>query len=178
MQGFTVAADGAYPFLLPDDEHFLRQCRIDTYLASGPGGQKRNRTYSAVRATHVRTGLAVIAEESRSQIENKQRALRRLRKALALHIRQAAPTGPHESIRHLFDENGPDLINTKNPRYPLFCATVLDALYCMQGKISEAARQLCLSTGRMNKILARDRDLFIAANQMRQHFGLGPLKLK
>src|SRR5437016_9763886 len=69
------------------DEQLLAQCSVDTYRASGPGGQKRNKTSSAVRLRHPPTGLIVIAEESRSQHENRARALRRLRQALYLSIR-------------------------------------------------------------------------------------------
>src|SRR5271165_17981 len=70
------------------DEQLLGQCEVDTYRASGPGGQKRNKTSSAVRLRHPPSGLLVIAEESRSQHENKARALRRLRRALYLKLRQ------------------------------------------------------------------------------------------
>src|SRR4051794_41766574 len=59
------------------DAQLLAQCAVDTYRASGPGGQKRNKTSSAVRLRHLPSGLAVIAEESRSQHENRARALRR-----------------------------------------------------------------------------------------------------
>src|SRR5438105_2514953 len=76
------------------DEQLLRQCAVDTYRASGPGGQKRNKTSSAVRLRHPPTGLVVIAEESRSQHENRARALRRLRQALYLQVRDPAPDGP------------------------------------------------------------------------------------
>src|SRR5262245_27529333 len=69
------------------DEQLLAQCEVDTYRASGPGGQKRNKTSSAVRIRHPASGLLVIAEESRSQHENKARALRRLRQALFLKLR-------------------------------------------------------------------------------------------
>src|SRR5215471_4329909 len=69
------------------DAQLLAQCEVDTYRASGPGGQKRNKTSSAVRLRHGPTGLVVIAEESRSQHENKAKALRRLRQALFLQIR-------------------------------------------------------------------------------------------
>src|SRR4249920_3023929 len=69
------------------DPQLLAQCQVDTYRASGPGGQKRNKTSSAVRLRHGPTGLLVIAEESRSQHENKARALRRLRQALYLKVR-------------------------------------------------------------------------------------------
>src|SRR6266566_8949702 len=69
------------------DSQLLAQCQVDTYRASGPGGQKRNKTSSAVRVRHMPSGLIVIAEESRSQHENRLRALRRLRQALYLKIR-------------------------------------------------------------------------------------------
>src|SRR5690242_7895400 len=69
------------------DAQLLAQCEVDTYRASGPGGQKRNKTSSAVRIRHPPTGLIVIAEESRSQHENRSRAFKRLRQALYLKIR-------------------------------------------------------------------------------------------
>src|SRR5436305_15084305 len=69
------------------DAQLLAQCAVDTYRASGPGGQKRNKTSSAVRLRHLPSGLLVIAEESRSQHENRARALRRLRQALYLKLR-------------------------------------------------------------------------------------------
>src|SRR6516162_9727793 len=73
------------------DAQLLAQCAVDTYRASGPGGQKRNKTSSAVRIRHLPSGLIVIAEESRSQHENRARALRRLRQALYLQVRDDGP---------------------------------------------------------------------------------------
>ncbi|MFO0968426.1 MAG: peptide chain release factor-like protein [Gemmataceae bacterium] len=73
------------------DAQLLAQCDVDTYRASGPGGQKRNKTSSAVRLRHEPSGLIVIAEESRSQHENKAKALRRLKQALYLKLREPAP---------------------------------------------------------------------------------------
>src|SRR6202035_4982586 len=75
------------PWTSLTDAQLLAQCEVDTYRASGPGGQKRNKTSSAVRLRHPPSGLLVIAEESRSQHENKARALRRLRQALFLRLR-------------------------------------------------------------------------------------------
>src|SRR5438034_2101753 len=69
------------------DSQLLAQCDVDTYRASGPGGQKRNKTSSAVRLRHRPTGLIVIAEESRSQHANKAKALTRIRRALFLELR-------------------------------------------------------------------------------------------
>src|SRR6516165_4796142 len=71
------------------DTQLLAQCEVDTYRASGPGGQKRNKTSSAVRIRHSPSGLIVIAEESRSQHENRARALKRLRQAFYLKLREA-----------------------------------------------------------------------------------------
>src|SRR5215212_4031085 len=79
------------------DAQLLAQCAVDTYRASGPGGQKRNKTSSAVRLRHGPTGLLVIAEESRSQHENKAKALRRLRQALYLKLRDPPPDDPASS---------------------------------------------------------------------------------
>src|SRR5687768_10522322 len=63
--------------LLTDDA-LLAECRWDIYRGSGPGGQKRNKTSNTVRLTHLPTGTQVTAGESRSQAENRMRALRRL----------------------------------------------------------------------------------------------------
>src|SRR5438046_8157403 len=70
------------------DEDFMRDCRWDVFRGPGPGGQKRNKTSSAVRLTHEPTGISVIAGESRSQAENRMRAVRRLRLKIACDVRK------------------------------------------------------------------------------------------
>jgi hypothetical protein len=171
---------GAYPFLRLDDKKLLKECRVDPYQASGPGGQKRNRKYSAVRITHIATGLTTGSEESRSQIENKARALRRLRKLIALNVRQDCLTERFEiarEVKGIFQSDSPLRINTKNPLYPIFCAIIMDAIFLQDGRMSDACALLKISSGQLGKIFKKDRELFIAVNRLREHFQLKPLRI-
>ncbi|HEU4382705.1 MAG TPA: peptide chain release factor-like protein [Anaeromyxobacteraceae bacterium] len=84
------------------DAALLAECRQEFFVASGPGGQHRNKAATGVRLLHGATGAAVAATERRSQAQNRGAALRRLRERLSLLAREPRlrrPTAPTRASR-------------------------------------------------------------------------------
>ena len=68
---------------LPESaEDLLRECEVDTFRSSGPGGQHVNKTESAVRLRHLPSGVVVSSQQERSQHRNKALCLQKLRKKI------------------------------------------------------------------------------------------------
>jgi hypothetical protein len=150
---------------------------VDTYRASGPGGQKRNKTSSAVRIRHGPSGLSVIAEESRSQHENRERALRRLRQALFLELRDLVVPDPiaFPELDAARDKQGRLKLGRKDPRFWPMVGIALDALESTQGRLRDASQLLRISTANLVAFLGADPKVWQRANQMRLRHGHKPL---
>ena len=171
----ALARDGS--LMLPDAK-LLAECTVETYRASGPGGQHRNKRDSAVRLTHSPTGVSATATERRSQHENRRVAVRRLRKAIAVRVRApAAATAPAAGAlaEALADPRWPR-VGQKAPTYLVAAARVLDHLEAAEGKVSDVAAALGISTASLGKFLSLDTDLWTEANRIRRRFGRKPLR--
>ncbi|HMO35280.1 MAG TPA: peptide chain release factor-like protein [Gemmatales bacterium] len=150
------------------DAELLAQCEVDTYRASGPGGQKRNKTSSAVRLRHLPSKLMTIAEESRSQHENKAKALKRLRQKFWLVLREPLPAlAPEDLTLHLV---------RKDPRFWPTVGLVLDCLAQFEAQVSTSADWLNTTTGNLIDFLEIEDMVWTEANRLRQRAGLGLLR--
>jgi hypothetical protein len=166
------------------EDQLLAQCEVDTYRASGPGGQKRNKTSSAVRLRHVPTGLIVIAEESRSQHENKAKALKRLWRGLFLHLRDEVPPEAltPEAVARLADyapargADGRLRLPARDARFWPAVGVVLDVLTACEARVADAAGVLGVSTGNLIDFLQTDPKVWQEANRVRVLFGQKPLR--
>lgn len=167
-------------YVVLEDAALLAQCEVDRFRASGPGGQKRNKTDSAVRLRHRPTGLESIAVESRSQHENRARALKRLRLEIALRTRHPHTLAafdafePSSLLRSRLRGGRVD-VSTRHADFPAIVGEVFDVLETSGWRISDAAPVLGLSTAACGRFLESDPVVFRAANERRAALGLGAL---
>jgi hypothetical protein len=168
-------------FLTLEDGALLRQCAFDRYRASGPGGQKRNVSDSAVRLRHQPSGVAAEASESRSQHENRRRALARLRRAIALGLR--APVNlegyaPPTEIEAVRTADGRLAVGRRDARFLPAVAALFDLLEAVEWRLSDAARRAGVSTAALGRLLAQDPAVWRAANERRRAHGLSALRAR
>jgi hypothetical protein len=153
----------------------LEQCDEDRYRASGPGGQHRNKTDSAVRLRHRATGVIVTGTETRSRHQNRARALRRLQAALAFRCRQ--PIDPDQlpaPLREWLADSNREL-RPKRPEFLPVAASLLDLLEFHGGRTAESAACLGVGTAQFVRWLETSPESWQAAQEIRQRFGLRPL---
>jgi hypothetical protein len=167
--------------LIASDDGLIAQCEVDRYRASGPGGQHRNKTDSAVRLRHRLTGVMAIGEDSRSQSENKLHAVRRLRSAIALEVREPVVLEGYVPSPRLaaFVAKGTAPLGAKTRvtgEYWAAMAELLDLLVAGGIEIATTAQRLGISTGALSKLLLHDEHVGRAVNDLRRAKNLRPLR--
>ena len=158
-----------------DDDSLLRRCRQECYRASGPGGQHRNTTDSAVRLTLLDEAVTALCADHRSQHRNRAEALKRLRSAIAMQIR--LPIAPDSASGSQTEHwQGSWKLGKKDRRYAGFIAHLLDSLAHHEWAVGLAAKALGISTGKFIRILAKDSHAWNTVNQARAKLGLVNLR--
>jgi hypothetical protein len=168
-------------YLLASDDALIAQCEVDRYRASGPGGQHRNKTESAVRLRHKLTGVTAIGEDSRSQAENKVHAVRRLRSAIALEVREPVRLDDYKPSGRLANvvAGGTAPLGAKTRLtgdYWAAMAELLDLLVAGNLEIATTAQRLGITTGALSKLLLHDDSVARVVNDLRRAKGMRPLR--
>ena len=164
-------------YLALSDEALQRQCRFETLRVSGPGGQNRNRRDTAVRLTHTPTGLIAQASERRSQLQNREEAVSRLRATIALEVRRPVVLEgytPPETLQAILRKR--NRIGPRHRDYWPGVQALMDLFIAAQGSVSETAKRAGLSTGALSRVLLADPRLVRAVNGWRDSHGLHPLR--
>ena len=152
-------------FLLMDDETLSRHCELEFFKGTGNGGQKRNKTSSAVRVRLIDSSLCAEDCTERSQHRNRANALRKLRLQIA-YAERDIPALPPERTECAVDHDD----------YPLWLAHVLDLCEEAAWELKPAAEKLGRTPTALLKLLARDPELWQFANRRRA--ALGKIKLR
>jgi hypothetical protein len=159
------------------EQALLEACRFEAFRGPGPGGQKRNKTSNAIRLTHPPTGISVIAGESRSQLENKQRAIRRFKLHLATDLRHPIDIRGFEPPPwfKFVIQSGRLAASHHNEHYARAAALILDLLDACRGSVGDVAKLLGVSTSSVVKFLEEEHQLWAAASAIRKAAGQPPL---
>jgi len=167
--------------LLATDDALIAQCEVDRYRASGPGGQHRNKTESAVRLRHRLSGMTAIGEDSRSQAENKIHAVRRLRSAIALAVREPVALDGYAASPRLaaLVAGGTAPLGARTRltgEYWAAIAELLDLLVAGELEIAATAQRLGITTGALSKLILHDEQVARVVNDLRRGRGMRALR--
>lgn len=154
MSGHAPGWARSHPACIPVPE-LLKQCEVGTGRATGgPGGQHRNKVETQVFVKHLPTGIEARADERRSQSENKEMAVRRLRLLLAIHVRTPVPVGEIGSGLWKSRVRGGKIhCNESHDDYPAMLAEAMDVIAAMRWEPSKAAIRLECTPSQLIKLV-------------------------
>jgi hypothetical protein len=158
-----------------DDARLLAECDIHTHRVGGPGGQHRNKTETAVRLVHRPSTIVVTAGETRSQHENREVAVWRLREAIAIQTR-LPPRHPINWPETVSIRDRRLRVSDRNVGYPHVVGIVLDQFAGSAGEISQAAGAIGVTSSSLNRFLVDHPRVWVAANAIRKDLGLDNLR--
>jgi hypothetical protein len=166
-----------HPAQLPLDE-LLAQCDVTRTRRSGPGGQHRNKTETAIVLVHRPTQVQGEASERRSQAENHRMALQRLRVKLALEYRTPAEErSPSPSALWQSRLKGERIVcSAEHEDYPALLAEAFDLLANVEFDMPQAAGNLSCTASQLVKLLAAEPSALVWLNRQRAERNLPPLK--
>lgn len=166
-----------HPATLPQDK-LIAECRIERTRRGGPGGQHRNKTESAVVILHEKSGVGGQAGERRSQKENRQVAIERLRINLALAVRtEKCSDSSTLSELWLSRASGKRIsVSTQHSDFPAILAEALDWVHSCDFSLPDAAKRLQLSNSQLGKLLKQVPEAWQLVQRKRHELGLPRLK--
>jgi hypothetical protein len=153
------------------------QCTVRRGRRRGPGGQHRNKEETAIVITHRPTGLQGEATERRSQRENREVALFRLRVNLALQVR--CKRDESTELSQLWRNRclqGRISIRPSHRDFPALLAEALDVLNASGINVRAAADRLSISASQLTRLLKLEPRALTWVNQRREQEGLRPLR--
>lgn len=169
-----------------EDDALLAQCDERLARTGGPGGQHRNRVDSKVILTHRPTGIESAAGERRSAIDNRRVAVRRMRFALALHLRTPVPMGEigselWRSRRRVVKDDAGKLsgrisCSPNHHDFPSLIAEALDVMAAANWDPKKAALRLEVSMSQLVRFLKDYHPAIELVNRERAERGEHALK--
>lgn len=153
----------------------LADCEIQRTRGSGPGGQHRNKVETAIVVEHQPTGLRGEASERRSQEQNRQQAILRLRVKLALEVR-SEPAAQPSALWQNRSAGGRLSVSVQHEDFPALLAESLDQMCAEEYSLATSARQLGVSSSQLVKFLKLEPKALAHVNRQRQLRGEAPLR--
>lgn len=164
-----------HPVFLPESS-LLAECKLTLLRGSGPGGQNRNKVETAVELLHLPSGCRGQASERRSQKENREVALHRLREQLAIHVRTDPSNEGLLVTNRYTDGLGRINVSESNWDWPIVLAELLNRLSKHEWELPPLASEMQSTTSQIIKLLRKTHSAMELVNAHRRTLGRSTLR--